>query len=148
MVSNNRKHKSNKNNNFKCGICSKLFRDNYDLKIHLRTHRKESCEKCNYCSKKFCDPATLRKHIKYIHVDNGLSEKQFICRKCHKRFKYKNSLKTHLQTIHKFGQHRNITKSKRRIYKCPVNECEKSFTYKSNCNAHLRRFHPNCNRNS
>ena len=34
---------------------------------------------------------------------NPLNEKPFICRKCHKRFKYKHSLKIHLQTIHKFG---------------------------------------------
>jgi len=139
-----RKEKTRNNRKFKCEICKKLVGTNYDLKIHLRTHKNERCEECKFCGKKFCDPATLRKHIKYIHTDNGLMEKQFVCRKCHKRFRWKNSLKTHLQTQHQQNQNSTLTLKERKVYVCPVNECQISFTYKSNCNAHLKKFHPEC----
>eukprot|EP01083_Nonionella_stella_P020808 57722_1 len=123
----------------RCGMCNKAFGKAYDLRIHLRTHNNLRKEKCEWCQKAFCDPATLRKHIKHIHCENGLIQKPFVCRKCHKRFRWKHSLKTHLET-----QHKNVVCLKeRRIYKCPANECEVSFTYKSNCNAHFKKFHAN-----
>merc|ERR1719310_2241534 len=49
---------------------------------------------------RFADPATLRKHIKYQHAENGAAEKPFVCRYCHKCFRWKHSLQTHLANFH------------------------------------------------
>merc|ERR1712154_276099 len=117
----------------KCGICNKIFGKQYDYQIHMRTHVNARMEQCKFCEKRFCDPATLRKHVKYIHAHahahakNGLMEKPFVCHTCHKCFRYKHTLKAHLESQHK----------EREVLSCPVEGCPVSFSYKSNRNAHL-----------
>ena len=72
---------------YSCEICGKLFGQNWDLKVHLRTHTKEKCEECEICKKRFCDPSTKRKHIKLVHENEGKTqEKNFRCCKCMKPF--------------------------------------------------------------
>lgn len=68
----------------------------------------EKNEKCKHCGMRFADPATLRKHIKYQHAasGSGAAEKPFVCRYCHKCFRWKHSLQSHLANFHgNNGQH-------------------------------------------
>merc|ERR1712244_106057 len=91
-----------------------------NLLIHRRIHNNERCEQCTFCEKRFVDPSTLRSHIKYIH-NKGHTQKPFICRKCHKAFTKKTSLRNHLLS--------------------DCNQCAASFTVKSNLNRHLKKIH-------
>ena len=52
----------------KCNLCSKVFRNKAELKLHIESvHHKE----CDICSKKLRNQLELRKHVDSVHVFEG-----------------------------------------------------------------------------
>ncbi|KAL7302306.1 hypothetical protein TKK_0004969 [Trichogramma kaykai] len=45
-----------------CHICSKGFKDNYSVNVHVKTHTNEESFSCSICSKRFRLKAHLAKH--------------------------------------------------------------------------------------
>ena len=128
-----RNHQKSHLKPYKCqhfNICHKSFATKYDLKIHERYHLNLKCEICKFCKMKFCDPRNLRKHIMHIHGNNN-NKHLFICKKCKKQFKRKDSLQKHFQ-IH-------LNQNDRKSFKCK--QCHICFTFKHNLNKHLKKFH-------
>lgn len=54
-----------------CSICSKEFKRNYDLKIHMASHTKERPFDCKDCGKRFKTSKTLKQH-QYVHNINNI----------------------------------------------------------------------------
>ena len=78
---------------FKCEICAKEFKNNRDLKRHLRIHSEiikgnEKEFKCDICDLGFQTADYLERH-QQSHTN------QFKCEKCTTTFKYKTSLQNH-----------------------------------------------------
>lgn len=115
--------------------CNREFSTKHDLMIHDRTHSKVKSETCKFCLRCFTDPAALRKHIKYIHKNdgliNGINIKQFHCKHCKKSFDRKDSLKKHLQIHLKDNQESKSF--------CEI--CHLSFTFKWNYTKHNKIYH-------
>ena len=77
---------------YQCSYCGKAFSQNYDIKIHLRTHT-EKPYKCSQCGKAFSQNSTLINHMR-IHT----GEKPYQCSQCDKAFTQNNQLINHLST--------------------------------------------------
>eukprot|EP01084_Bolivina_argentea_P283203 484981_1 len=53
--------------NYKCYLCHKVFRDGFNLRVHLRKHTNERPFKCNKCNKAYKHKKDLRIHLKNSH---------------------------------------------------------------------------------
>lgn len=78
---------------YMCCNCNKTFRDNTQLKVHARKHTGEKPFECNICSKKFTVNGNLNKHMR-IHT----GEKRFECSDCGRKFTQFAHLEDHLKT--------------------------------------------------
>ena len=110
--------------------CYKAFTRKNDLKIHQESHQHRKSEICGFCMMKFADWRYLRKHIKEQHKEIS-AEKQYVCRKCHKRFDRKDSLQNHWKS--------HLDKKHRTLLKC--SECKQAFTFKPNLRKHIVNVH-------
>ena len=83
----------------------------------------------NLISKQFlwCKPLCLQKHIITVHE----KIKPFSCSECDKSFCVKDTLRTHIEKIHK--------KMAMPVYQCDL--CEKKLTSEPNLKRHTIRFH-------
>ncbi|XP_044268484.1 zinc finger protein 679-like isoform X21 [Tribolium madens] len=137
---------------FVCEFCSKVFRNCYNFKNHVKVHDPDYVEMkfpCPHCSKVF-KKYELQKHVKLMHsgesgkyfcdicgkilttntslknhkkVHSG--EKNFVCEVCGKAFLARYTLRNHIR-VH----------TKEKPYKCI--ECETAFSQKSSLNIHMR----------
>ncbi|XP_054876578.1 zinc finger protein 771-like [Poeciliopsis prolifica] len=132
----------------KCGVCGKVFRKNYHLKMHHMSHTGVKPHVCNECGKSFKAASTLRYHARMhtgerpyscetcgksfrgsysmlVHMRTHTGEKPYLCNTCGKRFTNSSAFKWHT-AIH-MGDRR---------YSCQI--CGKSFTQSGNLKAHVR----------
>lgn len=123
----------------KCHICSKMFQNNFWLKIHLNRHMNIRTYECTQCNKKFFTGAALRGH-RNVHTD----EKSYQCPHCPMNYKYMTSLTRHLPkhdktlTLMKHPKY-IIDRYTRKEFKC--DQCGKTFTLLEYLNYHLFNKH-------
>lgn len=105
--------------NFSCEICSKSFKYNVQLRIHMRTHSGERPHTCEICHRGFSQLSNLRSHRK-VHS----KVKPYKCQLCLKSFTMLDNL-----TVHSL----KCIKDK---YRCTL--CSKSFAKEGNLISHLQ----------
>lgn len=106
--------------NFSCEICTKSFKYNVQLRIHMRTHSGERPHTCEICHRGFSQLSNLRSHRKVVHS----KVKPYKCQLCLKSFTMLDNL-----TVHSL----KCVKDK---YRCTL--CSKSFAKEGNLISHLQ----------
>ena len=118
-------HESKNRNNyrkprFKCQHCSKSYKQERNLLIHLKSHGENKLtEKCKVCKRSFTLKSDLSCHIK-IHS----GQMPFQCKKCEQSFTLKCGLKSHVHSYHK-----------NELFKCDL--CETTFNKRGEYDDHL-----------
>ncbi|XP_035787906.1 zinc finger protein 845-like [Anopheles albimanus] len=140
-----------------CAICGKVFRTKQAMERHIKEHRGEQLVdrmQCEYCKKWFNGKYNLRKHIRFIHNEDGQVfrcdicqhespnsralqnhkqrihvEEKFQCTYCGKRFKRKPSLREHM-----------ASHTGKPLYSCEI--CGITFNSKANRFSHRKNKHP------
>ena len=110
-----------------CDECERRFSNTYNLKKHMKTHRKNYIKKkwknkptsCDKCGKMFSTYYNMIRHHK-VHEE---SEKQFQCALCPETFPLVLELKEHLVSVH--GRRTNVCQ-----------ECGKQFNSVEELDAH------------
>ncbi|XP_050360124.1 zinc finger protein 43-like [Nymphalis io] len=146
------KHKMN-SSKYKCTICECSFSSEVSYNYHTNKHTRRY--QCVVCSERFVSKRGVLKHYNMVHChrtnvefdydnntdncDNETPQHQdpsaqddqpsFPCEFCGKTFKWRTSLRKHLET------HRIETGEKRKPYCAP---CRLSFTTTSNLQKHVR----------
>ncbi|XP_024114279.1 zinc finger protein 664 [Oryzias melastigma] len=105
---------------FKCDVCGKVFRFQYQLRIHAVAHTDERPFPCRICGKSF-----KRKRCFLIHSRVHTGEKLNACETCGKTFTKSSALTVHMR-IHR-GE---------RPFSCQI--CGRSFTQNCALNVHMR----------
>ncbi|XP_033126117.1 zinc finger protein 729-like isoform X2 [Anneissia japonica] len=82
-----------KQQEFMCDTCGKMFNRKDSLKAHIRTHTQETVANCKECNKKFKSRIAYDMHLK-IHRN----QRDFKCTLCDKTFIQKGNLNKHLLT--------------------------------------------------
>ena len=141
-----------------CNICSKSFKDSYNLNRHVSSvHEKknnfqndETKEKfeCEYCQKTFSKKSNMKSHISIVH--DGV--KKFNCNECGLAFARNFEYKRHLITVHSvidpesadlvLPGYSSSTKRYPRIrrdYKC--DQCDKTYTRPTRLKTHIAQAH-------
>jgi DNA-directed RNA polymerase subunit RPC12/RpoP len=78
-----------------CTICSKAFKENRHLNVHMNTHLsedKKAQHPCQICGKNYSSVFSLRHHVKVVHINQAA----FNCHLCEKSFSRKANLESHL----------------------------------------------------
>ena len=105
------KPKLKRKNVHQCQYCEKLFRKNYNLRLHVNNvHKRIKKHECELCKMKFSDSSNLKRHL---NACKGL--KNFRCEECEKMFSTKQNLERHIKIIHQGLKN----------YKCDI--CDKVF---------------------
>ena len=108
---------------FKCDMCSEVFKINKDLTRHLLDKHYEKTYDCDLCEEVFKRLDNLNRHIKTMHNE---TDNKFACTHCGKQFNRKDALKRHSK-VHEIAAS---------DFKC--DECNLNF-----CNSKLLRSHTN-----
>ena len=106
---------------FKCETCGKSFRTKEVFKVHERIHQGEKPFVCRFCGR----PFTQKTHLD-THERTHTGEMPFQCELCGRRFKQRESVRNHMESVHK----NNSSKA----YKCRF--CELSFDTESELVTH------------
>uniref|UniRef100_A0A8D9AT90 Zinc finger protein 527 n=1 Tax=Cacopsylla melanoneura TaxID=428564 RepID=A0A8D9AT90_9HEMI len=75
-----------------CKFCSKCFKQEAHLKLHIRTHSDYRPFACTYCGKCFRLKAILNQHLR-LHT----GEKPYECETCGEKFRQMTTLKLHMR---------------------------------------------------
>lgn len=112
-----------------CTVCNKLFRTNYNVRVHMEVHaerKKFVCEVEN-CGKSFKSKIGLQEHSGLHNADIY----KFTCEVCSKKFVLRTYFVAHMRV--------HSTNPNAKTFCCSL--CPKTFNYKQNLidheNAHL-----------
>ena len=105
---------------YTCSLCTKTFKHNDSLKVHMRIHTGEKNFSCNFCGKPFPYRSSLTRHMR-THT----GEKPFSCAICNRSFSQKNDMKIHMRTH--TGE----------LYSCSY--CNKLFANRRSFKRHVRK---------
>ena len=111
--------------NYKCSECSKVFINVSDLAKHSQVHQESPLFKCIKCDKEFKYKRGLQDHLKKHENSSPL-----LCTICGKAFSKQSVLDEHTTRAH--GEN-NIS------YNCSI--CFKSYNVKSNLTRHTKKVH-------
>ena len=111
--------------NYECSECSKVFINVSDLIKHSKVHQTSSLFECSSCDKVFKYKRGLQDHLKK-HKNPSL----LLCTFCGKAFSKQSVLDEHTSRTH---SENNVT------YECPI--CLKIYNVKSNLTRHFRTVH-------
>ncbi|XP_070502446.1 uncharacterized protein [Chironomus tepperi] len=141
--------------NYGCPHCEKKFFTTKDLNLHVPRHfdKKEKCPRCDLmfytvaevrshikrvhlpptvscsyegCEKKFATNEMMKKHVKIRHQ----KLKEFVCVECGCPFAQYNTMKRHMDTVHRSLR-----------VQCPVENCGFSMKRKEKFRQHLIKYH-------
>lgn len=132
----------------KCDFCDKQFKYYSTLKIHLKSHQKDSTFQCFHCERVFKTKWKIQRHIENVHLREN---KVLACQTCNKTFKYLSQLKLHSAQHEKTYSCKLCDRSfnNRRYYLFHKNKhaagssltchhCSKSFKYNSQLRIHMK----------
>lgn len=108
---------------FKCDVCSKIFKSRTYLWAHMNQH-KDKRFSCDICGRKFTYKCNLKSHL-ITHQES----RPFECDVCNKAFKMKSLLASH-----------KILHGAPSPFKCEI--CGKGLTRKQNLKSHYKIMHP------
>ncbi|XP_053674583.1 transcription factor grauzone-like [Anopheles nili] len=113
------------NEKVQCHLCEKWFNGKYNLKKHIRFIHIEQGQdfQCDICHHKYPNTRALVYHKQRVHV-----EEKFECEYCGKRFKRKIYLKEHI-----------ASHTRQPLYSCEI--CDSTFNSNGNLYAHRRNKH-------
>ncbi|CAD6218805.1 GSCOCG00011471001-RA-CDS [Cotesia congregata] len=83
------------NKEIKCSFCEETFTNNYNMKVHLKTHVNKDLKKCGICLY-----ITSSKKKFRIHMSDHRKNKLFTCNNCSKSFRSKNLCSEHRINFH------------------------------------------------
>ncbi|KAL7016263.1 hypothetical protein ACKWTF_009983 [Chironomus riparius] len=110
---------------YECKECKMVYKMKASYLNHMKQKHGPDAKKfvCHQCARCFKDSRTLMAHEK-THLPDEL-KLIFPCNICQKKFVNKNSLKSHITSVHEMAS----------LYTCE--QCGKSFSTKSNLKSHL-----------
>lgn len=121
-----------------CHICSKIFRNQIRLRLHVDTHSEPSLQ-CEICSKMF----RLKKHIVYHMQTTHIRNINCICSKCGKYFTDYGTWKVHesktCSQITFDGGNRHAPVYKTGKFSCSL--CQRKFSALNYGRTHYRKEH-------
>ncbi|KAI1091079.1 putative zinc finger protein [Rostrohypoxylon terebratum] len=87
------RQKRQRQTEFKCQHCGKVFKKRYNLKSHLNSHMNERPHICHICDQQFARSADHKRHLR-THT----GENKSICRGCRKSFARADTLEKHYES--------------------------------------------------
>ncbi|XP_056443611.1 zinc finger protein 271-like isoform X1 [Gadus chalcogrammus] len=101
-------------------LCGKVFPNNDNMIVHMRTKSDEKSYGCDQCAMRFSRKGKLK-----IHMKSHTGEKPYMCDQCTKSFSHRYLLKIHMRTH-----------TGEKPYGC--DQCMKSFSQSSYLKIHMR----------
>ncbi|GAB0092591.1 hypothetical protein DMENIID0001_075980 [Sergentomyia squamirostris] len=114
-----------------CRICRRLFRNPYEVEVHMNSHSDARNFHCELCTKSFKYKRSLRMHIQKFHPPQpNTSPKTFTCPKCSTCFYSYGNLLAHIK-VH--------SQEQQSPFVCKL--CGKAFMYPFTLKRHERKDH-------
>ncbi|CAK6450633.1 unnamed protein product [Pipistrellus nathusii] len=85
-----------------CHICHRVLSSKRSLKVHYRTHNRESTYECKTCGRIFSTKGSLNTHLK-THKTKTSTKAKYSCPMCQKKFTNVARLQQHVR-MHMSGQ--------------------------------------------
>lgn len=112
-----------------CHVCSKIFRNQMRLRLHVDTHTEPSLQ-CDICSRMFRLKKHIIRHMQITHIRNI----NCICSKCGKQFTDSDAWRLHKSKI--CSQIENYDDGK---FSCSL--CHRKFSTLNYGRTHYRKEH-------
>nr|XP_019563870.2 zinc finger protein Xfin-like [Aedes albopictus] len=118
---------------YACDICSKAYKQSYELKEHKTlAHPESGVRKLLACS--LCDKQLTTRNGLYVHMKAHRGEKNHMCIFCEKRFITSGELSSHMKHIHP-------SEVNAEQFPCGFGECPRKFVTKAALRQHRSNKH-------